>query len=259
MNSQKHPGAGQENCPSAATASAASSGAYVSNSTGSSASWPGADSAELSRLLTPGRLGTYQRACHGDSAKALRLYAWNISAASALWGSFNVLEVALRNVIHTELGTLAEREDWWNAALPLHPFEKQRVADAQLSAQRAQRDNIQTGHVVAELNLGFWTGLLANKYHQRLWVPALHQAFPHLRSKRRDLHRKLETLRKLRNRIAHHEPIFARNLSADHDRLLNIIHAISPPAVDWVELHTRVPETIAHRQAVIDGSQTTTF
>ena len=259
MTGEEHPVDGQENCPSAATASAASSGAYVSNSTGSSSSSPEEETAELERLLTPDRLGTYQRACQGDPAQALRLYTWNISVASAFWGSFNVLEVSLRNAVHAELGALAGQEDWWHTALPLHPFEQKRVVDAQLAAQRAQGKGLQTGHVVAELSLGFWTGLLANKYHQRLWVRALHQAFPHITGKRRDLHKKLETLRKLRNRIAHHEPIFARNLAADHQRLLAVLGTISPAAVEWAKRHSRVPETIARRQAVIDGSEITTF
>lgn len=259
MTRDEHPVAGQKNCPSAATASAASSGAYASNRTGSSSSTPEIYTTELLRLLTPDRLGTYQRACSGDSDQALLLYAWNISIAAAFWGSFNVLEVALRNTVHTELGALAGQEDWWNATLPLHPFEQKRVADAQLSAQRAQGQKVQHGHVVAELSLGFWTGLLANKYHQRLWVPALHRAFPHLSGKRRDLHRKLESLRKLRNRIAHHEPIFARNLPADHQWLLDVLSAISPAAVQWVELNSRVPETIVRRHTVLNGSETPTF
>lgn len=61
--------------------------------------------AELTRLLNPDRLATYLQACHGDHDKAFRLYAWNIEVASALWGSVNVLEVALRNALQNELST----------------------------------------------------------------------------------------------------------------------------------------------------------
>ena len=251
----------QENCPGAATTSAASSGAYVNKATKSGPTAPGqqARDAELTRLLNSDRIATYLRACHGNQDEALRLYAWNIEVASAFWGSFNVLEVALCNVIHSELSTLAGQEEWWNAQIGLHQFEQHRVTDAITAARRAKGSAVVTGHVVAELSLGFWTGLLANRYHQRLWVPALHAAFPHLVGPRRELHRKQESLRKLRNRIAHHEPIFARNLTADHDRLLDILGAVSPLAVDWVKQNSRVPQTISQRNNVVTGTQRTTF
>lgn len=252
---------GQENCPGAATASAASSGAYTSYVTASGTAAPGQqlDDVELTRLLNADRLATYVRACHGDQDAALRLYAWNVEVASAFWGSFNVLEVALRNAIHAKLSTLASQEDWWNAQIGLHQFEQRRVTDAIGAARRAKGTAVVPGHIVAELSFGFWTGLLANRYHQRLWVPALHGAFPHLVGPRRELHRKQESLRKLRNRIAHHEPIFARNLTADHDRLLDILGAISLVAVDWVTQNSRVPQTISRRNDVVTGTQSTTF
>lgn len=253
---------GQENRPGAATADAASSGAYVlhatSGGTGAAAVDPARD-AELARLLNSDRLATYVRACQGDQSQALRLYAWNVAVASAFWGGFNVLEVALRNAVHTQLTRLAGREDWWSAGLPLHQFERHRVTEAIAAAKRAKGPSIEPGHVIAELSFGFWTGLLANRYHQRLWVPVLHQAFPHLVGPRRELHRKQESLRKLRNRIAHHEPIFARDLAADHDRLLDMLNAISPVAVDWVTQNSRVLQMLASRGRVVAGTDDTTF
>ncbi|NLG54382.1 MAG: hypothetical protein GX542_01825 [Rhodococcus sp.] len=214
---------------------------------------------ELTRLLNSDRLATYLDECQGKQDRALRLYAWNIEVASAFWGSFNVLEIALRNAIHNELSTLAGQENWWNAPIGLHQFEHDRVTAATSAARRAKGASVLPGHIVAELSFGFWTGLIANKYHQRLWVPALHAAFPHLIGPRRELHRKQETLRKLRNRIAHHEPIFARNLQADHSRLLDILGAISPEAVNWVKQNSRVPQTISRRNDVLTGTQSTTF
>ena len=73
------------------------------------------------------------------------------------------------------------------------------------------------------------------------------------------MHRKQESLRKLRNRIAHHEPIVSRDLAADHDRLLDVLGAISPIAVDWVKQNSRVPQAIARRNDVLVGKQRTVF
>jgi hypothetical protein len=216
--------------------------------------------AELSRLVSAERMSTYEQACHGDRDQAARLYTWNIEMTTAFWGGFHVLEVALRNTLHHQLTALAGREDWWNSPqVALHPYDTQKLTATVTNARRDHGPAMLPGHVVAELTLGFWTALLANRYHQRLWVPALSAGVPHLAGTRRDLHRKLEFLRKLRNRGAHHEAIFARHLAADHASLLGIVGAISPDAAAWVEQNTRVPHTLARRADVIAGTATTTF
>ena len=57
-------------------------------------------------------------------------------------------------------------------------------------------------------------------------------------------HGPLNTLRTLRNRIAHHEPIFARDLARDHERILEVAEWISPATTAWIEHHSRVPEVL---------------
>ena len=79
-----------------------------------------------------------------------------------------------------------------------------------------------------------------------LWRPALRRAFPH-RSPltRKQAHRPLNGLRKLRNRIAHHEPILARDLLGDHQRILDVTGWISPGVRTWIEGHSRVAALLA--------------
>jgi hypothetical protein len=48
-----------------------------------------------------------------------------------------------------------------------------------------------------------------------------------------------------RNRIAHHEPIFARHLEQDYKNILEISGWISPQKRHWIETHSRVPEMLA--------------
>ncbi|MEV6031051.1 hypothetical protein AB0L65_07865 [Nonomuraea sp. NPDC052116] len=59
-----------------------------------------------------------------------------------------------------------------------------------------------------------------NNYDQRLWRTSLYQAFPGYRGGRHALHRQLDFLRVLRNKIAHHCPIHHRHLQADQDTIL---------------------------------------
>ena len=109
--------------------------------------------------------------------------------------------------------------------------------------------------IVATLSFGFWVSLLGPggrtedgrkaNYEMTLWRPALRGAFVHrVKLTRRQAHHPLNALRVLRNRVAHHEPIFARDLIADHERILDVAGWISPATRTWIEHHSRVPAAI---------------
>lgn len=90
--------------------------------------------------------------------------------------------------------------------------------------------------MVAELSFGFWVSLLGGAYHNSLWTPVLHRAFPHLgNTKHKAVYYTFNQLRKLRNRIAHHEPIFNRHLFADYESIITAINWICPEMAAWVD------------------------
>ena len=79
-------------------------------------------------------------------------------------------------------------------------------------------------------------------YTRTLWQPALRGAFPHRPGLTRTAaHRRLDSLRKLRNRIAHYQPILARRLDKDHDQILQVIGWMSPSVRAWIERRSCVP------------------
>ena len=95
------------------------------------------------------------------------------------------------------------------------------------------------GRVVAELSFGFWRYLMSQRYHASLWVPSLHKAFPgatsDLRSRRREVERRLVNLMLVRNRAAHHEPIHRRDLLADLKDDVELVGWVHPEAAGaWV-------------------------
>ena len=105
--------------------------------------------------------------------------------------------------------------------------------------------------VVEKLCFGFWTSLVSRggrlnessdrraDYARTLWSPALRAAFPHRAwLPRRQAQSALE---RLRNQIAHHEPIFERHLWGDHQHILTVTGWISPEARAWIERRSRVP------------------
>jgi hypothetical protein len=73
-------------------------------------------------------------------------------------------------------------------------------------ARRTAGTGAPVGKVIAELTFGFWPNLISKHFHP-LWSASLHKAFPYAHVPRRDVHFRLEVIRRLRNRIAHHEPI----------------------------------------------------
>ncbi|WP_420437028.1 hypothetical protein [Candidatus Poriferisodalis sp.] len=84
-------------------------------------------------------------------------------------------------------------------------------------------------------------------------MPALASAFPHHpaqgdpRRIRADVEHRMERLHLLRNRIAHREPIFRRDLARDHAQLLELIGWMCADSQTWAAGGSRTPETIAER------------
>ena len=205
---------------------------------------------ELEDSLSPERLGTYLIAARGDRQQALRLHVRNTTLSAAFYGPLQGLEVALRNALHKRL---VERygPSWYDdpqAGLDRGALERVRTARSEL-ARGGHGDS--SSRMVATLSFGFWVSLLGPggrtesgrkaNYEMTLWRPAVRAAFAHRATlTRRQVHRPLNDLRTLRNRIAHHEPILGRKLIKDHDRILDVCGWISPATRAWIEHHSRV-------------------
>ncbi|MFF4773733.1 Abi family protein [Microtetraspora fusca] len=215
----------------------------------------------LQVALSPERLTSYLNASRGDLPSALRLYAWNIEISAALLGPLHCLEITLRNAIDRELTDLYERRDWWDSpSARFDAITTSKIRDAKSLAEQG-RSRVVPGHVIAELSFGFWVTLLGghNGYEERLWRPALHRVFPGYRGLRKPLHVNLYHLRKLRNRIAHHEPVHQRHLTADHASILRMLDLLSADIADWARLNDRVPEVLARRRDVCAAAVPTRF
>ena len=209
---------------------------------------------ELERSLSRKRLGTYLDATGGDREGAIKLYAWSTAVSAAFYGPLQGLEVALRNAIHRRL---AERygEAWYdNPDAALDRGAVERIASARTELARDGHGDAPP-RIVAVLSFGFWVSLLGPggrmgggrkaNYEMTLWRPALRRAFAHRATlTRKEAHRPLNGLRTLRNRIAHHEPVFARDLARDHQRIVEVLGWMTPGTRRWVEHHSHVPAVL---------------
>jgi hypothetical protein len=59
---------------------------------------------------------------------------------------------------------------------------------------------------------------------------------------RKDFTRPLTPIRKLRNRVAHHEPIISWSLRKHHDRMLELTEWLAPAACAWCRQLDRFDE-----------------
>ncbi|MFF1816846.1 hypothetical protein ACFVWG_06095 [Kribbella sp. NPDC058245] len=204
----------------------------------------------LENLLSEARLGPYLHASEGSLAAAHRLYQWNARISSAFQEVLHYVEVGLRNAMDGQLATWAtelgaERPWYRDLRVPLTPPTRRKVEVARNNATRGGRPELH-GKVIAELMLGFWWSLLADEYNRRLWQPCLQYAFdgPVRRTR---MHSELNELRRLRNRIAHHEPIHSWDLAAEHDRVRDVAGRISPRLSERIEAVSRVPAVLLER------------
>jgi hypothetical protein len=182
----------------------------------------------------------------------LRLYIWNTRISAALYGPLQALEILIRNAFHRELAAVYSLTWYDNPQVPLTPAAAARIAAAKDTLRRAGRP-LDPGRIIAELSFGFWERLLSRgprgprNYEMALWRPALHRAFPNARRPRAGIHRPLPGLRDLRNRIAHHEPIFSRDLTTDYQTILEVIGWMCADTQVWVIHHSDVPAVLADR------------
>lgn len=183
--------------------------------------------ADIERALSRERLATY-RALASDDVSAWWLYRRNLELGAALYPLLSDVEVALRNTVHHQLATYFGRTDWWaDASIVLDEVTSATIQSIVDRRAHSRRGNPHHGGVIAETNLGVWVSLLgrggrtqsgqAVSYETRLWRPALRHGFAKFATaptkgarqpSRLDVHRRARVLQRLRNRVAHHEPIF---------------------------------------------------
>jgi hypothetical protein len=184
--------------------------------------------------LSAARFEAYRLRSDETDGTALARYLWNVALCEALYPSTHMLEVALRNAVHREASKRFGSPNWLDpdsaeCVLLDRECEKVRAASRQLKRHQSPRT---PDRLVAELSFGFWTSLLSVAYEQRLIVPIIAEAFPELPRRirtRNTLAGRFNYIRKLRNRVAHHEPIWNRpSLQRDHAQIVEAIGWMSP-------------------------------
>ena len=215
--------------------------------------------AQLRAAISPERLDAFHLAGDDDAAVLAR-YAWNLALGMAFTPVLHLFEVTLRNAIdgagHRVVGVPARHGGVpsWLDAVPsvLHPTQEQAVGAAREELRRRGKQR-SAGRLIAELNLGFWMHMFDPFYDQGagrhgrgllLWTTAnLKTAFPNVPAAgrtREAIRNRVDAIRRFRNRVSHHEPIFALDLVAIHAEVTAALRWMNADAARAVECFDRV-------------------
>lgn len=218
-------------------------------------------------LISPERFQPYLDLCSQDAAKAIRLYTWNIEISAALLGPIHVLEVAMRNSMHQQMSAYFGVEAWWThsnvqltreLSLQIESHSAKSIRSARRNGRAAS-----AGDLVAILGLSFWIGLLGKggllQFETRYWQPILRQAFPNYSGSRADIYKDFDFVRMLRNRVAHHEPVFGRHLHADYLTIHRLTNYIDVEAARFLDSQSRVMEVLAKQERVVEFGYASSF
>lgn len=188
--------------------------------------------------FTKARLRPYLEAAQGNLTAALDIYSLNIRVGNEIFNWISVAEVVLRNALAQKI--IADKSSVYFE--PLFIIWADLSADGKASYKKAEGRLRQIGvpitpnSITAELPFSFWRHLLSARYESTFWTPLLRHAFPHMNNHRRaTVFEAVASIGELRNRIAHHEPIFGRQLGSDLAQIQQIIGWISPEALAWAK------------------------
>ncbi|HLM69090.1 MAG TPA: hypothetical protein VK358_16240 [Longimicrobium sp.] len=227
--------------------------------------------AVLHRSLSQQRLDAYRQASDRDEADPLARYLWSMALASALHPTLHVFEITLRNAIYATSVKLIDCSrlhmpdvpcwlDARNSTL-LYAKEAGEVERAKtyLGAEPRRRT---PGHLIAKLTFGFWVQLTARVYSEhradgpRLWPRGLPSVFPYRwppgsrklapdHGDREMVYKRLHEVRELRNRIAHHAPVWDRDLATEYARILEVLGWMSTRVAQSVQALDTFPCVLA--------------
>ena len=193
----------------------------------------------LSSAISHQRLYRFLSHSGDDFEKTLKLYEKNMRVSAGFYPIMSCFEICLRNKIHEAMQEKYGCGWLIDINTPLEDDDRKTVEGVYENLIKEKRigDSVDEnmGRVVADLSLGFWARMLSKKYEESLWRPAIHHAFPNHKGLLKSLRNRVFMIRRLRNRIAHHEPIiFIDSIDGRRDEILETIGWMCADTKDWV-------------------------
>lgn len=209
-------------------------------------SYDAATIASLRASLSETRFATYLGKANGNEHFAFALYLYNARLAKSFLFPLSVAEVTLRNAVDQVI--LQSFGDSWhqNAEFRDETLTQQSLATLDKAIERAKSN--ERGKVIAELTFDFWSNLFRSEYGS-FWRTRANIAFPGLahREGRHDIQLLVKEINRLRNRVAHHEPILDMNVPDLHSKIIKLVELRCRVTAEWMRHHSTVSVVMRSR------------
>lgn len=187
---------------------------------------------DFRKALSEPRFLPYLRQSNGEVLAAVCLYDWNCKLAQSLYFPLHMWEIVFRNKMNRLLVWKFQNPDWpYDAKLwrQLTGPDQRRLREARdrQESKRGRRP-APTDAIVADLSAGFWVSLLTNAYTLPLqWRHNIGRVFPNNTNLTQGFTWEMcDDLLTVRNRIAHHEPIYKMPLGDRRTTAGNLLSAM---------------------------------
>ncbi len=193
----------------------------------------------LKASLSESRFATYLSEASGDETHAMALYLYNVRLAMAFLFPLGVAEVVLRNAVDHVLVQTYGASWHKDANFQDKTLTPHSLASLHKAIQRVGDGD--RGKVIAELTFDFWSNLFRSDYAD-LWRTKANIAFPNLqRGKgRHEIQILVKEINRLRNRVAHHEPILDVNVPDLQSKMIKLTNLRCQKTSDWMRHHTTI-------------------
>jgi len=212
----------------------------------------------IEQIFSHDRLAPYLQRHDNSFNQAIEHYKANIEISETFYPLLAILEVGLRNQMDYQLTRKFTTEAWYNEnsfIKIVSRFQIDRITDARNSILREKKE-VTPGKIISELSFGFWTSLLDSRFEKSLWKN-LRLSFPNCPKQirqRKTMSSKFNGIRKLRNRIFHHEPV-TWNIAVIknyRDEIIEAIDWLDKGLLDWSQDLLRIDDVIEQKRKVIE-------
>ena len=221
---------------------------------------PTAEELAVKNALSHPRVGTYEAATTvlPQVRGALELYDWNAQVSAAFLAPLHLCEVVIRNAVSDAIAAVYGPQWPWHAGfiawLPNSGKWKMKTHLQNLASSMPAATTT-TGKLIPEVNFIFWEKMFTARFDSHIWMNHLHAVMPNInpawtvQQARTKINQDLFSIRSLRNRIAHHEPIFARNLANELATIKELVRFRCAHTAVWMDARQRVSAALVNKPA----------
>jgi hypothetical protein len=171
---------------------------------------------------------------------SMAMYYYDIELSEAFYPALRTLEIVLRNSLWNAITNTIDCRNWLTDGSILREQEQKIVLETQdkINSGHPNRAH-EIDHLISELNFGFWNNLLNVRYEQIFWPRCLKSFVPYVPRRyryRKFIHKRLQKIRNLRNRIFHHQRIsHMHGIDQQHQEILEVIGWIEPKILEHLK------------------------